>query len=180
MIDRMLFAEAMETQKCFDEGVITTTADANIGSIMGIGFPPWTGGAAQFIVGYPGGKAGFVARAKELAARVRRPLQPAEVAARLANTSRESPRNSGVSGTFAISEPRLRAFIADGFRCNSSPASLTAWPGRNSNLMQVWPVITARPRLGWRRAARRSDDVADLVLGQCGGQIGGHDWTSSS
>ena len=68
MIDRMLFAEALETQKCFDEGVITTTADANIGSIMGIGFPPWTGGAAQFVAGYPGGKAAFVARAKELAA----------------------------------------------------------------------------------------------------------------
>ena len=45
MIDRMLFAEALETQKCFDEGVLTSTADANIGSIMGIGFPPWTGGA---------------------------------------------------------------------------------------------------------------------------------------
>ena len=69
MIDRMLFAEALETQKCFDEGVITTTADANIGSIMGIGFPPWTGGAAQFITGYPGGKTAFVARAKELAER---------------------------------------------------------------------------------------------------------------
>ena len=69
MIDRMLFAEALETQKCFDEGVITTTADANIGSIMGIGFPPWTGGAAQYITGFPGGKAAFVARAKELAAR---------------------------------------------------------------------------------------------------------------
>ena len=65
MIDRMLFAEALETQKCIDEGVITSTADANIGSIMGIGFPPWTGGAAQLIVGYPhGGKAGFVARAR--------------------------------------------------------------------------------------------------------------------
>jgi len=73
MIDRMLFAEALETQKCMDEGVITSTADANIGSIMGIGFPPWTGGAAQFIVGYSGpagtGKAAFVARARELAER---------------------------------------------------------------------------------------------------------------
>ncbi len=71
MIDRMLFAEALETQKCIDEGVITSTADANIGSIMGIGFPPWTGGAAQFIVGYSGpagtGKAAFVARARQLA-----------------------------------------------------------------------------------------------------------------
>ena len=73
MIDRMLFAEALETQKCIDEGVLTSTADANIGSIMGIGFPPYTGGSAQFIVGYQGelgvGKAAFVARAKELAAR---------------------------------------------------------------------------------------------------------------
>lgn len=68
MIDRMLFAEALETQKCLDEGVLTSTADANIGAIMGIGFPPWTGGTAQYIVGYAGGKDGFVARAKELAA----------------------------------------------------------------------------------------------------------------
>ena len=57
MIDRMLFAEALETQKCLDEGVLTSTADANIGSIMGIGFPPWTGGSAQYIVGYQGRQA---------------------------------------------------------------------------------------------------------------------------
>ncbi|KZS76702.1 3-hydroxyacyl-CoA dehydrogenase [Mycobacterium kansasii] len=73
MIDRMLFAEALETRKCLDEGVLTSTADANIGSIMGIGYPPWTGGSAQFIVGYQGpagiGKEAFVARAKELAAK---------------------------------------------------------------------------------------------------------------
>ncbi|WP_054816931.1 3-hydroxyacyl-CoA dehydrogenase NAD-binding domain-containing protein [Nocardia arizonensis] len=67
LIDRMLFAEAIETQKCFDEGVLETTADANIGSIFGIGFPAWTGGVHQFIVGYPGGQAAFVARADELA-----------------------------------------------------------------------------------------------------------------
>jgi 3-hydroxyacyl-CoA dehydrogenase / enoyl-CoA hydratase / 3-hydroxybutyryl-CoA epimerase len=73
MIDRMLFAEALETQKCLDENVLMTTADANIGSIMGIGFPPWTGGSAQYIVGYQGpagtGKEAFVARARELAAK---------------------------------------------------------------------------------------------------------------
>ncbi|WP_066907634.1 3-hydroxyacyl-CoA dehydrogenase NAD-binding domain-containing protein [Millisia brevis] len=67
LIDRMLFIEAIETQKCFDEGVLNTTADANIGSIFGIGYPAWTGGVHQFIVGYPGGQAGFVARAEELA-----------------------------------------------------------------------------------------------------------------
>ncbi|WP_435746225.1 3-hydroxyacyl-CoA dehydrogenase NAD-binding domain-containing protein [Nocardioides sp. SYSU DS0663] len=70
--DRMLFAEALETAKCFEEGVITSAAAANIGSIMGIGFPPMTGGAAQFMTGYEGadgeiGLAAFVARADELA-----------------------------------------------------------------------------------------------------------------
>jgi 3-hydroxyacyl-CoA dehydrogenase/enoyl-CoA hydratase/3-hydroxybutyryl-CoA epimerase len=70
--ERMLFAEALETVKCFDEGVLTSTADANIGSIFGIGFPAWTGGVAQYVDGYEGadgrrGAAGFVARARELA-----------------------------------------------------------------------------------------------------------------
>jgi 3-hydroxyacyl-CoA dehydrogenase/enoyl-CoA hydratase/3-hydroxybutyryl-CoA epimerase len=69
MQERMLFAEALETVKCFDEGVITSAADANIGSIMGIGFPAWAGGVVQFMVGYPGGLEAFVARARELQAR---------------------------------------------------------------------------------------------------------------
>ena len=55
MIERMLFAEAIETQKCIDEGVITSSADCNIDSIFGIGFPPWTGGTVQYVLGYPGG-----------------------------------------------------------------------------------------------------------------------------
>ncbi|HET6501234.1 MAG TPA: 3-hydroxyacyl-CoA dehydrogenase family protein, partial [Amycolatopsis sp.] len=67
--ERMLFAEALETVRCFDEGVLTSVADANIGSIFGIGFPAWTGGVIQYINQYEGGPAGFVARARELAAR---------------------------------------------------------------------------------------------------------------
>jgi 3-hydroxyacyl-CoA dehydrogenase/enoyl-CoA hydratase/3-hydroxybutyryl-CoA epimerase len=66
--ERMLFIEAIESVKCLDEGVIESVADANIGSIMGIGFPGWTGGVLQYINGYEGGIAGFVARARELAA----------------------------------------------------------------------------------------------------------------
>jgi 3-hydroxyacyl-CoA dehydrogenase/enoyl-CoA hydratase/3-hydroxybutyryl-CoA epimerase len=65
--ERMLVIEAIETVRCRDEGVIETVADANIGSIMGIGFPGWTGGVLQYINGYDGGPAGFVARARELA-----------------------------------------------------------------------------------------------------------------
>jgi 3-hydroxyacyl-CoA dehydrogenase / enoyl-CoA hydratase / 3-hydroxybutyryl-CoA epimerase len=69
--DRFLFIEAVETARCLDEGVVTSTAEANIGSIFGIGYPANTGGAAQFINGYEGpggtGITAFVARARELA-----------------------------------------------------------------------------------------------------------------
>ncbi|MCW4356058.1 3-hydroxyacyl-CoA dehydrogenase NAD-binding domain-containing protein [Hoyosella sp. YIM 151337] len=68
LIDRMMFAESLETVKCFDEGVLMTHADANIGSIFGIGFPAWSGGVIQFIKGYEGGVDGFIKRAEELAA----------------------------------------------------------------------------------------------------------------
>ncbi|MEU5432712.1 3-hydroxyacyl-CoA dehydrogenase NAD-binding domain-containing protein [Streptomyces sp. NPDC020719] len=69
MKERMLFAESLDTVRLFEEGVLTSVADANIGSIMGIGFPAWTGGVIQYINGYEGGPAGFVARARELAER---------------------------------------------------------------------------------------------------------------
>ncbi|WP_424211015.1 3-hydroxyacyl-CoA dehydrogenase NAD-binding domain-containing protein [Streptomyces sp. BI20] len=68
MKERMLFAEALDTIRCVEEGVLTSVADANIGSIMGIGFPAWTGGVLQYVNGYAGGLPGFTARARELAA----------------------------------------------------------------------------------------------------------------
>jgi 3-hydroxyacyl-CoA dehydrogenase / enoyl-CoA hydratase / 3-hydroxybutyryl-CoA epimerase len=74
--ERMLFIEAIETVKCLDEGVIESVADANIGSILGIGFPGWTGGVLQYINGYEGGPAGFVARARELAERYGERFEP--------------------------------------------------------------------------------------------------------
>ncbi len=67
MQERMLFSEALDTVRLLEEGVLTSVADANIGSIFGIGFPGWTGGVLQYINGYEGGPAGFVARARELA-----------------------------------------------------------------------------------------------------------------
>lgn len=69
MQERMLFSEALDSVRCLEEDVLITVADANIGSIMGIGFPPWTGGVLQYINGYEGGLPGFVARARELAER---------------------------------------------------------------------------------------------------------------
>jgi 3-hydroxyacyl-CoA dehydrogenase/enoyl-CoA hydratase/3-hydroxybutyryl-CoA epimerase len=74
--ERMLFAEALESVKCLDEGVIESVADANIGSIFGIGFPGWTGGVLQYINGYDGGPTGFVERARELAERYGERFEP--------------------------------------------------------------------------------------------------------
>jgi len=66
--ERMLFAEALDAIDCLDSGVLVSVADANIGSIYGIGFPAWTGGVLQYVNQYEGGLPGFVARARELAA----------------------------------------------------------------------------------------------------------------
>jgi 3-hydroxyacyl-CoA dehydrogenase/enoyl-CoA hydratase/3-hydroxybutyryl-CoA epimerase len=67
MQERLLFIEVLESVRCLDEGVLTGTADGNIGSLFGIGFPAWTGGVLQFVETYPGGVHGFVARAQQLA-----------------------------------------------------------------------------------------------------------------
>jgi 3-hydroxyacyl-CoA dehydrogenase/enoyl-CoA hydratase/3-hydroxybutyryl-CoA epimerase len=78
MQDRYRFIMALETAKCIQEGVLTDSASANIGGIFGIGFPPATGGPAQFMTNYQGGLAGFVARAKELAATYGDRFEPSE------------------------------------------------------------------------------------------------------
>jgi 3-hydroxyacyl-CoA dehydrogenase/enoyl-CoA hydratase/3-hydroxybutyryl-CoA epimerase len=81
--ERYLFRMALETARCFDEGVIDSAAAANIGSIMGIGFPPLYGGTVQYMQGYQNpvdpsrrGLPGLVARAWELAAACGDRFQP--------------------------------------------------------------------------------------------------------
>ena len=64
--DRLLYRQAVETARCLNEDVLTSVHDANIGSIFGIGFPAWTGGAMQFIYGM--GVDAFAARCAQLAA----------------------------------------------------------------------------------------------------------------
>ena len=65
--DRLLYRQSVETARCLAEGVLTSVHDANIGSIFGIGFPGWTGGAMQFIYGQ--GIDQFEQRCAELAAK---------------------------------------------------------------------------------------------------------------
>jgi len=77
LIDRLLFAQANEAARCFEEGVLRSVADANIGSIFGWGFAPFHGGALQFINAM--GAPAFVARARELAATFGPRFEPAAV-----------------------------------------------------------------------------------------------------
>ena len=140
--ERMLFAEAIESVKCVDEGVIESVADANIGSILGIGFPGWTGACLQYINGYGSeadsestarGPAAFVARARELAERYGERFTPAGVAGREGRARRVIRRRSrgscltltGGCGDYepgaAVQAPRR--FILARCRLESCPTS---------------------------------------------------------
>ncbi|QSE46461.1 enoyl-CoA hydratase/isomerase family protein [Acinetobacter johnsonii] len=67
MIDRFLFVQSLDTLRCYEENVLESVIDANIGSIFGIGFAPWTGGAIQFLNQY--GLDQAVQRASQLEAK---------------------------------------------------------------------------------------------------------------
>ena len=84
LIDRLMFAQANEAARCFEEGVLRTVADANIGSIFGWGFAPFHGGALQFINAM--GARAFVARARELAGAHGLRFEPAACLVKLGET----------------------------------------------------------------------------------------------
>ncbi len=65
--DRLMFRPVIESLKCLESGVLRSVADANIGSIMGIGAPPHTGGYIQFVNTYGFDK--FIKRCDELSAK---------------------------------------------------------------------------------------------------------------
>jgi len=73
---RLLYAQALEAARCFEEGVVTTAAEADVGSILGIGFPPWTGGTLSLIDTV--GVARFVAECEQLARRHGKRFRPSK------------------------------------------------------------------------------------------------------
>ncbi|SEA10749.1 3-hydroxyacyl-CoA dehydrogenase NAD-binding domain-containing protein [Microbulbifer marinus] len=83
--ERLLFIMAIETLRCYEEQVLRSVRDANIGSIFGIGFPPWTGGALQYINQY--GPAAFAQRARELAEHYGERFAPPKTLTQMAETN---------------------------------------------------------------------------------------------
>ena len=64
---RLLFVQSVDAARCLEEGVLTDPRDGDVGSILGWGFPPYTGGAISF-VDYVG-STDFVAQCDRLSAR---------------------------------------------------------------------------------------------------------------
>lgn len=64
---RLLYIQALEAARCLESGIITDPADADLGSVLGVGFPSWTGGTLSFIETV--GLGAFVAGCKRLAQR---------------------------------------------------------------------------------------------------------------
>ena len=65
--DRLLAAQALETVRCLEEGVITDPSQCDVGAILGWGFAPWTGGPLSWIDRMGVGRC--VARCRELSDR---------------------------------------------------------------------------------------------------------------
>jgi 3-hydroxyacyl-CoA dehydrogenase/enoyl-CoA hydratase/3-hydroxybutyryl-CoA epimerase len=74
--DRFLFTQSLEAARCVEEGVVTDPREADVGSILGFGFAPFTGGVLSLIDGL--GPKAFVARADELAAKYGPRFAPGE------------------------------------------------------------------------------------------------------
>jgi 3-hydroxyacyl-CoA dehydrogenase/enoyl-CoA hydratase/3-hydroxybutyryl-CoA epimerase len=64
---RFLVMQALETARCVEEGVITDVRDADVGSILGFGYAPFTGGTLSYIDGL--GVKNFVALCERFAGR---------------------------------------------------------------------------------------------------------------
>jgi 3-hydroxyacyl-CoA dehydrogenase/enoyl-CoA hydratase/3-hydroxybutyryl-CoA epimerase len=60
-----MYIQALETARCFEEGVVTSAGEADLGSVLGWGFPSYTGGTLSFIDTI--GIAAFVAECLRLA-----------------------------------------------------------------------------------------------------------------
>ena len=66
IIDRMMIPMIIETVRCLEEKIVGTPAEADMGLVYGIGFPPFRGGALKYLDTV--GLANFVARCDQFKA----------------------------------------------------------------------------------------------------------------
>ncbi len=49
IVERMMVAMSMETIRCLEDGIVSTAIEADMGLVLGIGFPPFRGGALRYV-----------------------------------------------------------------------------------------------------------------------------------
>jgi 3-hydroxyacyl-CoA dehydrogenase/enoyl-CoA hydratase/3-hydroxybutyryl-CoA epimerase len=74
---RILYVQAVEAARAMEEGVLLSPADGDVGSILGVGYPAYTGGPFCFIDGV--GLPAFVAEADRLAGLFGEHLRPPQL-----------------------------------------------------------------------------------------------------
>ena len=79
---RVLYVQAIEAARAMEDGVLLSPADGDVGAILGVGFPAYTGGPFSFMDGI--GIAEFVREAERLAALFGPHLQPPALLKRMA------------------------------------------------------------------------------------------------
>ena len=84
---RLLAMQALETARCIEEGVVTDMREADVGSILGFGFAPFTGGTISYIDGM--GTKAFVALVQQAGQALWRPLQALQALARHGEKGRD-------------------------------------------------------------------------------------------
>ena len=62
--DRLILAMAVEAVRCLEEGILAEPRDGDVGAVLGLGFPPFTGGPFRYLDALGGGAA--LARLEEL------------------------------------------------------------------------------------------------------------------
>ncbi len=79
---RVLYVQAIEAARAMEDGVLLSPADGDVGAILGVGFPAYTGGPFSLMDGI--GIAEFVREAERLAALFGPHLQPPALLKRMA------------------------------------------------------------------------------------------------
>jgi 3-hydroxyacyl-CoA dehydrogenase/enoyl-CoA hydratase/3-hydroxybutyryl-CoA epimerase len=74
---RLLYRQAVEAARCFEENVVTDPREADVGAILGWGFAPWTGGPISLIDGV--GAARFVETCDQLAQKYGARFSPPQI-----------------------------------------------------------------------------------------------------
>ena len=96
---RLLAIQALETARCVEEGVVTDVREADVGAILGFGFPPFTGGPLSYIDMV--GTKRFVAICKSLQKVAGPRFQPAKLLTEMAAADESFYRRFAVPGTRA-------------------------------------------------------------------------------